>query len=719
MNKDTNLREISGVGEKTAALFAKKGLYTIGDLLRYYPRDYEFYESPVTVEEAAESFMKTDPEVSQAVCTEKKIALVLTTAGSARTASTAAGKITNIQAGDETGKIRLTYYNMPYMARNIPAGSIHVFRGVIRRYKNGSLQMEQASVFSPDEYESLSRTLVPLYPLAQGLTQKMVRRTVRKALEYLDPKMYPADLHPDCRGEQDRRADYIPEEDRRRLCLMEESEASYSIHFPSGAEQLEEARSRKVFDEFFSFLLTVRKEKAKNAQRISVRPMHRVDETQELIIHLPFSLTDGQRQAWSEIEQDLCGPYVMNRLLQGDVGSGKTILAFLALLLTACNGRQGAMMAPTEVLARQHMKSLQSLIEAHSLPLHPVLLTGSVRGKERTSALRRISSGECDVVIGTHALIQDAVVYHDLSMVITDEQHRFGVRQRENFSHKGDFGDAPDDPACRMDQTHILVMSATPIPRTLAIILYGDLQVSLLRERPQDRLPIRNLAAPACDRGKIYRFILDEIAKGRQAYVICPAVEESMLDGLQNVRDYTAMIRASLPAHVRVDSLNGRMKPEEKNRVMERFLAGEADILVSTTVIEVGINVPNATVMLVENAERFGLSQLHQLRGRVGRGRWQSYCIFLYSEQLENKPERLKILEQTNDGFTVAEQDLRMRGPGDVFGTRQSGELGFVLGDIYEDAGILTSASAYADEVLAKCPGFHLEDAAVMDPRTL
>jgi len=713
MNKDTNLREISGVGEKTASLFAKKGLYTVGDLIRYYPRDYEYYPAPVTIAKAQE-YPSEDSTSGSA-----KTALVLRAEGKARTAFTPAGKITNIQAGDSTGTIRLTYYNMPYMARNISEGSVHVFCGTIRRYKNGSLQMEQASVFSPEEYEQLQGTYVPVYSLTQGLTQKMFQQTLRRAMEKLDLNMYPADLYQDCKGAQETRSDYIPEEDRTRLGLMEESEAVRGIHFPGTLERMKLARSRKVFDEFFSFLLTVRSEKNRNNERVSLRPMHKVDETKELIRRLPYSLTAGQQQAWAEMENDLCGPYVMNRLLQGDVGSGKTILAFLAMLLASCNNRQSALMAPTEVLARQHMKSFQKMAEDYGLPVHPVLLTGSVKGKERKSALSCIASGEADIIIGTHALIQDAVVYHDLSLVITDEQHRFGVRQRESFSRKGDAGFASDVPESEADQTHILVMSATPIPRTLAIILYGDLQVSLLRDRPQNRLPIRNLAAPEKERGKIYRFILDEIAKGRQAYVICPAVEESMLDGVQNVQDYTSMIRASLPADIRIDSLNGRMKPEEKNRVMDRFLAGETDILVSTTVIEVGINVPNATVMLVENAERFGLSQLHQLRGRVGRGAWQSYCIFLYSDHLDSKPERLKILEQTNDGFAVAEQDLRMRGPGDVFGTRQSGELGFTIGDIYADAGILTSASAYADEVLERCPSFRLEDGIAIDSRSL
>ena len=420
---------------------------------------------------------------------------------------------------------------------------------------------------------------------------------------------------------------------------------------------------------------------------------------------LPFVLTEGQKQAWNEIRRDLTGPRLMNRLLQGDVGSGKTILAFLALYLCAANGRQGALMAPTEVLAGQHMKSLTELIERYDLPLRPVLLTGSLTAARKRDIYERIRLGMADIIIGTHALIQDAVEYKDLGLVITDEQHRFGVRQRENLAGRG-------------DSIGVLVMSATPIPRTLAIILYGDLQVSELRELPAGRLPIKNLAMPQAGRGKALRFILRQIAAGRQAYIICPAVEEGMMEELENVTDYTEKLRGALPAAIRIASLHGRMRPAEKDAVMEAFAAHETDILVSTTVVEVGINVPNATVMMVENAERFGLSQLHQLRGRVGRGKEQSYCIFLYAGEGE-KPERLQVLEKNNDGFKIAEEDLKLRGPGDIFGTRQSGEMGFVMADIYHDANVMKEAAAYVDTVLARNPDFALTLTKSVDFRSI
>ena len=399
----------------------------------------------------------------------------------------------------------------------------------------------------------------------------------------------------------------------------------------------------------------------------------------------------------------------MNRMLQGDVGSGKTILAFLALLLCAANGRQGALMAPTEVLAAQHMESILELVRAHDLPLRPVLLTGSVTGGARRHIYEQIASGEANVIIGTHALIQEAVNYHDLSLVITDEQHRFGVRQRELLAGKG-----------QTPEVSLLVMSATPIPRSLAMILYGDLNVSIIRQMPSNRLPIKNLAMGQSQRGKALRFMLDRIAEGRQAYIICPSIEESEAMETEDVLSYAESLSAAVPASVRVAALHGKMKPAEKNGIMNAFAAHETDVLVSTTVIEVGISVPNASVILIENAERFGLSQLHQLRGRVGRGAHQSYCIFLYKdEEGAKKPKRLEILEKTNDGFEISEQDLRLRGPGDLFGVRQSGELWFDLADIYEDADLLKRAASYADRVLKEDPDYQVRTGKQIDFRTI
>lgn len=420
-------------------------------------------------------------------------------------------------------------------------------------------------------------------------------------------------------------------------------------------------------------------------------PMIDVADTGRLLEALPYRLTAAQQKVWAEIRSDLTSEHVMNRLIQGDVGSGKTILAFLALLMCVANGYQGAMMAPTEVLAAQHYESLSQLQKQYKLPVRPVLLTGSATAKERRQIYAQIESGEANVILGTHALIQDKVVYRNLALVITDEQHRFGVRQRESLAQKG-------------KQVHVLVMSATPIPRTLAIILYGDLHISVLDELPANRLPIKNCVVNTSYRETAYRFMEKEIAAGRQVYIICPMVEEGEMAELEDVVSYTARLKSILPDTIQIAALHGKMKPAQKNRIMEAFAARQIDILVSTTVIEVGINVPNATVMMVENAERFGLAQLHQLRGRVGRGDTQSYCIFMSKSPKPETMARLKILNESNDGFYIASQDLKLRGPGDLFGIRQSGALKFVLGDIFQDASILQRASDWADRILAEDP---------------
>ncbi|MDD5848913.1 MAG: ATP-dependent DNA helicase RecG [Firmicutes bacterium] len=658
--QDTPLLAVKGIGEKTAALYEKVGLATCGDLIRYLPRSYDYYADPITASQAEAGKIQ---------------AFSLIVVGRPSVITAGRYKLTTCKAADATGQLELVFFNMPFLAKTLQPRSVHLFRGMVQQKKNGALQLMQPEIKTPAEYDALRRSYQPRYALTKGLKNSAVIRAVEKVLpDYVFPE------------------DYLLAKEREALGLPAEEEALRKIHFPKTAEEIGAARDRLVFDEFFSFVAAIKCRKKEAGEEKNERPMHRVPDTKRLVDALPYALTASQKKAFSEIEADLCGNTVMNRLLQGDVGSGKTILAFLALLLCAANGRQGALMAPTEVLARQHYEDLLAMTKEYALPLYPVLLTGAVKGKERTRVLSDIEDGTANVIIGTHALIQEKVAYHDLSLVITDEQHRFGVRQREALAGKG-------------QSVPVLVMSATPIPRTLAIILYADLSVSQLLELPAERLPNKNLACSPSSRGKVYRFILNEIAKGHQAYVICPAVEESeFMPDLENVTEYTEKLRAALPDSVRIASLNGRMKPAQKDKVMEDFAAHRTDILVSTTVIEVGINVPNATVILIENAERFGLSQLHQLRGRVGRGKDQSYCIFMYSEGIQEKPKRLQILEKSNDGFQIAEEDLKLRGPGDMFGTRQSGEMGFQLADIYEDADILKKAANFADTLLRDDP---------------
>lgn len=526
-------------------------------------------------------------------------------------------------------------------------------------------------MFTWEEYQKKSGRLLPRYALTKGLTNQTVQKSVAQALEYYPPEK-----------------EYLPQSVLQKIPMLSHREAVNSLHFPENREELLAARNRIVFEEFFSFLLVLRKNKDLAAKTENHFPMYETADTVRFLEQLPFPLTKAQKKVWGELREDMGSPYAMNRLIQGDVGSGKTILAVLALLMCAANGYQGAMMAPTEVLAVQHFETISGYIEKYGIAFRPVLLTGSMTAKEKREAYAKIASGEANLIIGTHALIQEKVEYSSLALVVTDEQHRFGVRQRETLAAKG-------------SEPHVLVMSATPIPRTLAIILYGDLKVSVIDELPANRLPIKNCVVGTSYRPKAYEFIAKEVAAGRQAYVICPMVEEGESEDLENVVDYTEKLRAVLPPSVQVAYLHGKMRPADKNRIMEEFAAKEIDVLVSTTVIEVGINVPNATVMMVENAERFGLAQLHQLRGRVGRGEYQSYCIFMQGNGAKETSKRLEILNKSNDGFYIAGEDLKLRGPGDLFGIRQSGLLEFKLGDIYQDADILKAASETAADILS------------------
>ena len=673
MRIDTPVQKLKGVGPKVSEQLAVRGIFTIADLLRFYPSGYDYFEDPASIAESAVG----------APCT-----LCLTIVGSGTTFRRGARSISHFEASDGTGKVRLTFFNMPYLRQTLQPGASFIFRGMLRQTGNGNKYMDQPWFMDKSGYSRVKGTLQPRYPLVRGVGPARMRGFLANALEAA------AGMR-----------DILPAEQREKYGLIGKYEALSLIHFPTDRESLLNARRRLIFDEFFAFIIGIRRQKNEDGERINRHPM-KADGTwcQRLLKSLPFELTDEQAGAWEEIKSDLSGKTLMNRLLQGDVGSGKTILAFLALILCAENGRQGALMAPTEVLARQHMEGLTAYLKESGLALKPVLLTGAVKGRARKEALSSIADGTADIVIGTHALFQEAVDYHCLGLVVTDEQHRFGVRQRTGLIDKGE--DVP-----------VLVMSATPIPRTLAIILYGELQVSSLRKLPPGRMPIKSLALHESQRGRAYRFILSEIKKGRQCYVICPAVEEGEGQEMENVAEYSAKLRAVLPDTIRIDSLTGRMKPDEKTAVMDAFASGSTDILVSTTVIEVGINVPNATVILVENAERFGLSQLHQLRGRVGRGKEQSYCIFLYTGK--EKPDRLEILEQNTNGFDIAEKDLKARGPGDLFGVRQSGLPQFGLADLYEDSDLLRQASECADRMLREDPDFSCPEERRVDYSTI
>ena len=577
-----------------------------------------------------------------------------------------------------TGKLRLVWYHMPYLKNTLRPDSHFIFRGRVIRKKNG-LTMEQPQMFKPEAYEELLSSMRPVYAQTKGLGNKMITSAVEQALAFRTLER-----------------DYLPAGLRIANELAEYNFAIEHIHFPSNEEELKFARKRLVYDEFFFFLLAVRhlKEKRQNVQ--SPFHMEKQDECRKLLVDLPYRLTNAQLRTLEEVLKDLKSGSVMNRLIQGDVGSGKTIIAVLVLLAACENGYQGALMVPTEVLARQHFESVTELFEKHGVDKKVILLTGSMTAKEKRIAYEKVASHEADIIIGTHALIQEKIVYDNLALVITDEQHRFGVAQREMFGNKG-------------QMPHVLVMSATPIPRTLAIILYGDLDISVIDELPANRLPIKNCVVDKSYRPRAYRFIENEVKNGRQAYVICPMVEESEMIDAENVLDYTKILRQNLPG-IRVEYLHGKMKGKEKNKIMEEFAAGEIQVLVSTTVIEVGVNVPNATVMMIENAERFGLAQLHQLRGRVGRGDKQSYCIMVNASGNKEKNRRLDVLNKSNDGFYIASEDLKLRGPGDIFGIRQSGDLEFQLADIYTDAVTLKKVSEDVNRLLEQDENLEQEE---------
>lgn len=650
---------LKGIGDKTAALYHKLNIDTIDDLIKHYPRDYEEWRDIVKIGElradqvnAVRAMVISAP---QTVYVRKNMT------------------ITTVRVRDDSGACDITYFNMPYIKNTLQTGKQYIFRGRVM-LKNNHITIDQPKIVSPHEFAQNVNRLSPVYPTTKGLTIAAVTKAVHAAVNCLEV----------CE-------DYIPESMRRAYGLPDLKTAMHGIHFPENRDVMLAARKRIVFEEFLFFIVSVLFLRDMATQEINDAPMMRIDACKDLIDRLPYELTGAQKRVWAQIESDLCSTHLMNRLIQGDVGSGKTIVAILAMFMCVMNHHQAAFMAPTEVLARQHYESILKLIEEYELPLKPVLLTGSLTAKEKRRAKESIVLGVGNVIVGTQALLQDDVDFYDLRLVITDEQHRFGVKQRETLAQKG-------------IQPHILVMSATPIPRTLALILYGDLDISVMDELPANRLPVKNCVVNTDYRRKAYEFIAKEVANGRQAYVICPMVEASeeiMGDQpvLENVIEYTERLRKALPDTVHVEYLHGQMNPKAKNYVMEEFAAHRIDVLVSTTVIEVGINVPNATVMLVENAERFGLAQLHQLRGRVGRGKEQSYCIFITTSSQRDTMERLQVLNKSNDGFFISSEDMRLRGPGDLFGIRQSGQFQFRLGDIYQDVLILQEAQECATKL--------------------
>lgn len=667
MEKSSSITEIKGIGPKTEEVFQKIGVYTVGDILLRFPRTYMQYPPMILPADLNEDTF-VDGKIYGIVLKVDKTPYTRTTRNHARTITTV--KLSGIE---------MVWFSAPYIRSDLKLGKQYVFYGKLRQ-KGNVLSMEQPKYFDLDTYASLVDVYLPIYNLTKGLSNETITKAVRSLL-----------------NEDDLFFDYLPNEIRKANRLPEYNYSVKQMHFPDSMDTLIDSRRRLVFDEFFLFIMALRYQKDKQEKDINEFVFNDFSFVETLIKKLPFSLTDGQAKSLSEIKDDLQGQYKMQRLLQGDVGSGKTIIAFLFMAWASHLGYQSAIMAPTEVLASQHYETFCNYCNNFGLDIPVVLLTGQMKAKEKREAYQIIAEHSNAIIVGTHALIQEKVEYNNLSLVITDEQHRFGVKQRETFSNKG-------------LNPHILVMSATPIPRTLGIILYGDLDISVIDHVPSTRLPIKNCVVGTKYRPKAYEFIKNEVLNGHQAYIICPLVEASENSEGENVIEYAKRVSEELGDQINVGILHGKMKGAEKVKIMEAFLRNEVQVLVSTTVVEVGVNVPNATVMMVENADRFGLAQLHQLRGRVGRGDAQSYCMFINTSTSKTAKKRLEILNSSNDGFFIASSDLKLRGPGDFFGIRQSGDLAFELADIYQDANELQLASNAVDEILEIDPDLELPE---------
>ena len=658
-----SVRYLKGVGEARAKTFAALGITTLYDLISYFPRTYEDRSRILPIAE----LQVEEPACFRAFVTTQP-----------RTHHIRKGlDLTKLTVADETAKLNLTFFNQTYVAGNLEYGREYYFYGTL----NGDYLGYQITnpIFEPVEAPGvLTRRIMPIYPLTAGLHNNLISRSVQQALDAC----------------LDELPELLPQALRGRYGLCDAATAYRNIHAPDSFEALAQARHRLIFEEFFIFSVGLSLLRTSRSRKS--RAPFAIPDRAEFEASLPFSLTGAQRRAIGEIAADLETGRVMNRLIQGDVGSGKTVVAAAAAWMTAKNGRQTALMAPTEILAEQHARGLEPLLAP--LGVRIALLTGAMTPARKKAARAAIAAHEADLIVGTHALISEATSFSDLGLVIADEQHRFGVAQRAALAEKG------DDP-------HLLVMSATPIPRTLALILYGDLDLSVIDELPPGRQRIDTYLVGEDKRARMNAFIRKQVAEGHQVYIVCPAIEEGEDESLRSAEAWAETLQQAVFPDLRVALLHGKMKPAQKEAAMAAFARGEQDILVATTVIEVGVDVPNATLMVIENADRFGLSQLHQLRGRVGRGSAKSYCVLFSSNRNPETLKRLKALCKTNDGFEISREDLALRGPGDFFGTRQHGLPAFKVGSLELDLKTLQDAQAAAadfvtDEALPSRPEY-------------
>lgn len=648
LNLDTDIRYLKGVGEKRASVLGRLGIDTVGALLYYFPRSYADFSRVTDI---------FDINGGEKACIKAKIVTDIAEHRIRKNMT-----LYRFRVSDGTGFLTIVLFNNKYLASSLHFGSTYLFSGKVETGSYG------AEMSSPEIREENDTSIHPVYPLTQSITSKQIEKLVKTAFELCDLSH-----------------DVLPESVRRQNKIADFRESLLNIHFPKSREALERAKRRFVFEELFVLRTSLSLMKNKRKRKA---PIINTDFIKEYESLLPYSLTFAQKRVISECGADLKSGTAMNRLVEGDVGSGKTAVAAALMYSCAKSGYQSAIMAPTEILAEQHFAFLSGLFEKHGIKV--ALLTGAVKAAEKRRIKAAIESGEIQVVVGTHALITDDTVFKNLSLVITDEQHRFGVAQRGALASKG-------------SGVHTLVMSATPIPRTMGLIIYGDLDISILDEYPKGRGVVKTYVINSDIRSRAFGFIKKLIAEGRQGYIVCPMVEENEELALAAAEKYYEALCRNEFSNYRVGLLHGKMKPAEKDKIMLAFKDGDIDLLVCTTVIEVGIDVPNAAVMLIENAERFGLSQLHQLRGRIGRGKYESHCILL-SDMKGNANERLQVIKNTTDGFKIADEDLRLRGPGDYLGNRQHGMPKLKIADLYADGDIMRLASMAAANLLEHDP---------------
>lgn len=660
---EMDLRFLKGVGPARVEILNKLGLFTLNDIINYFPREHEDRGRYKNIHELQDGETAAIKVVIASNVSETRVRRNMA--------------IYKVIAKDETGNIILTWFNQPYIKKQLRVGMEYSFYGKVKNTL-GRIEM-QSPVFDAGDKSKNTGKIIPIYPLTAGITQNVFRGIVETAVKSVQGNLI----------------DSLPEWIRVQYKLDDIEKAIHNIHFPENLDEFEKARYRLAFEELLVMQLGLLRFKEKGQEDRKGISFNKDEKMAELLATLPYTLTGAQQRVWKEIDKDMKSEKSMNRLVQGDVGSGKTVVATMAMFKAVRNGYQAVLMAPTAILARQHYEGIQKMVSEFGIKVE--LLTGDVTKKNKERILEELQNGEIDMIVGTHALIEENVVFKNVGIVITDEQHRFGVRQRGILSAKG-------------EKVDTLVMTATPIPRTLAIILYGDLDISIIDELPPGRQKIDTFAVRRNMEERVNNFIKKELTSGRQAYIVCPLVEESeVMDGVKSVVEQLDYYKEVLK-DFRVEMLHGKMRPKEKDEIMAKFKAKEIDVLISTTVIEVGVDVPNATIMIIENAERFGLAQLHQLRGRVGRGKFKSYCILKFDSKSDVVKQRMEIMQKSNDGFVISEKDLELRGPGDFFGTKQHGIPEFKVANLFVDIPIMKVAQSVANTIYEDDPRLNLPE---------